>query len=466
MRKNNIMTICGLIVFCVIFVNLFTYSAIFAPEDTEAEDIKMVFHKKNTVEGSFLDANGEVIFAPEESYVTDTAHLPVEYSYLLGYNHYMYGTSGLRKLYKEHLYDDDGTGKGGSIQLTIDNVLQKKAYAMLKDNNLSGSVIVMDAKNAEILAMAGRQKRDYDINLLNMQEYGEKDEDGVAKFQKTWNKYLATEEFFIDPSTRDRKAPGSVYKVVTSAAAIVNGMEDYTYVDEGEIVVDGKTITNATSYPHGEETLQSALSHSTNTYFASLSLDLGEHAMADIADSFLIGEEHEIDIDFATIRSVVDFTGGDHNLAMIGFGQGALAITPLHIAMIGQSIVNDGVMIKPTVVKGMYDVYGNSVFQNNKRVILANTVKAEVAGKVKELMLGVTIDNDEERSSGNKWREKYTENIYCKTGTAQATDGATIYNSYFLCMTDEYVILISIKDTAGYGANYRDFAEKFLKELY
>lgn len=463
-NKRTLLKTLSICLFVLLGVTLLNYSSIFDGADEEAKNIKAWHHKMQTVEGSFYDANGDEIFAPSKNFLEDTTYLPIEFSYILGYNSLVYDVTGLRKTYSKHLYDDNETGKGGSVQLTVDRKLQKLAYSKLKENNLSGSVIVLNAKNSEILAMAGRQKVDYDINLLNTVTHKADKEGEKPDYQKNWEKYLSTDEFFINPSTMDKKAPGSVYKVVTSASAIINELEDYTYLDTGLLEVDGKKIRNANNAQYGEETLQTALAHSTNTYFASLSLELGQYAMNDIADRFLIGEN--INLGFATLDSDIAFDGGDHNLAMLGYGQGALAITPLHMAMIGQSIVNNGVMYKPTIVKSLMDSHGKIVSENNRHEVIAQPLKPEVTDKVKELMLGVTIFDDNLRGEGNKWREKYTGNIYCKTGTAQPTDNSSIYNSYFLCMTDDYVILISVKNTPDHGSAFKPWAEEFLKVLY
>ena len=151
---------------------------------------------------------------------------------------------------------------------------------------------------------------------------------------------------------------------------------------------------------------------------------------------------------------------------MLGYGQGAIAISPLHVVMIAQSVVNDGVMLKPTIIKAMYDANGKVVFENNKHEILAKTLKPDIAEGVKKLMKGVVEAKDEKKAEKDKWLKKYTENIYMKTGTAQATDNAKIYNSSLLCMTDDYVILVAIKDTPESGGSFEDLVERFLKELY
>jgi len=434
----------GIVVCVALLWSLIDSTAILDPEDTTAERIEWEEHKKVTVEGSFTDANGNVIFAPEKPYKEDTAVMPVSYSYILGYNSPTYGTSGLRDIYCKHLYNDLDTGVGGSIQLTIDDILQNKAYAALKQNQLTGSIVVLNAKNAEILAMAGYRGIDYDLNNLDAEK---------------WNRYTNSgiDGMLLSPATGDYKAPGSVFKILTAAAAIKNGMGDFVFDDVGsKIEIDGTVINNAYTFDYGPENLQTALNHSANTYFGTLSMELGEGAMRGIFNDFLVG--HEIDLGFTTLRSAAKLDGSDKNLAMVGFGQGGVAISPLHLAMIGQSFVNNGRMIKPSLIKTMYDANGKIIYKNTEHELLTQTVKPEIADEVKNLMHGVTLDKHPD------W--DYTDRIYSKTGTAQTTDGSKIYNSYFLCMTEEYVILVSINNTPGYGANYSYIAESFLKELY
>lgn len=444
MRKNIVTMIIGTIVFIIAVIALINSTAIFDPEDTTAADIEKKKHMESTVEGAFLDADGNIIFAPEKNYNEDKTELPLPYSYILGYNSPMYGATGLREQYYKHLYNDKDTGTGGSIQLTIDTVLQNKAYSMLKDHNLAGSIVVLNAKNAEILAMAGRRNVDYDVSNLTAEK---------------WAKYNdgSVEGILLSPATGDYKAPGSVFKILTAAAAIKNGMRDFVFDDEGnQIVVDGYTITNAYSTDYGPETLQSALTHSSNTYFGTLSLELGEKAMKSIFNDFLVGQK--IDLGFAVLNSAGNLNGSDKNLAMVGFGQGGVAISPLHMAMIGQSFVNNGKMVKPTLIKALYDANGITIFSNTEHELLTQTVKPDIANEVKELMNGVAKEKYPD------WL--YTDKIYCKTGTAQIKEGVQIYNSYFLCMTDDYVILISINNTPDFGGDFSYIAESFLSELY
>lgn len=474
MKKHTTTFVLGFLIFIFTCIKLVDFTAVFNPEDTTAKDVSLKIHYENCTEGKFTDSKGETIFEPVDDYMSDTAHMPVEFSYVLGYNHYVYGQSGLRYQYRDHLYDDNGTNKGGTVQLTIDSVLQNKAYAALRDGKLSGSVVVLNAKNGEILAMAGRNETDYDIDAIRYtyipsdasKEEKEKLTKQNADSSEVWSYYNTIPGFFLPPAVGDYKAPGSVFKILTAASAIINGMEDYTYEDTGTLTVDGEDIPNAAGGVYGLQNMQEALSTSTNTYFGSLALELGERNMNSIYKSFLVG--NTIDLGFTRLNSSVTFNGSDYNLALLGFGQSMVAVSPLHMAMVGQSILNDGKMLKPTIIKALYDANGNEVYRNNEHEVITETVKPDVARKLKELLKGVTAYSDSKRALNKEteWLKAYTPDIYSKTGTAQITNYSNEYYSYYLCMTDDYVILASINDTSVSGSGYAYIAEKFLKELY
>ncbi len=442
MKRHFTVFYAGTLLFFVLLVLLVVSSNPFGKMDETTKTTAEENHKEMTVEGSFADNNGKIIFAPQRPYQEDETPMHPAYSYLLGYNDEVYKATGLRAMYSDHLYDDMNTGKGGSIQLTIDKDLQEKAYSFLQEKDLSGSITVLNARNAEILAMVGRREEDFDVTNLD-----------AEKMQK----YNRIPGFLLSPATGDYKAPGSVFKILTSAAAYNNNLQDFVYEDTGELVVNGVTLHNATSTPRGRENLQMAFINSTNTYFASLSLKLGDKAMTNIFNDFLVGSK--IDLGFTTLDSSATLSTTDLNLAMVGYGQGAVAVSPLHIAMIGQSIINRGRMIQPSIVKAMYNAKGKEVYRNIEHKKLVQTVTPEVAENIKGLMKGL-VD-----AKYAKW-SAYTDAIYAKTGTAKQTDNATIYNSYFLCMTEEYVILVSINDTPDFGGDFSYIAERLLSVLY
>lgn len=448
--NHKLTLIIGMLVMIAISVGALHFSRVLYVNDPAKEDIKKAEKIKNVVEGDIIDRADEVILNPTEPLPENSTKVDLAYSYIVGYNHISLGSSGLRKAYSEHLFNDDETGKGGTIQLTIDHMLQKSAYQLLKGEDMAGSIIVMDVKTGELLAMASRRSEDLDLNELDNDKFDE---------YSNWTDVKGRKNLFVDPAREEQEAPGSVYKVVTACAAIENGLGDYKYTDTGETVIDKATIKNAKNGVYYDETLESALINSTNTYFANLSVKLKERNMKEMAEKFLVGSQ--VDVGFSVLPSVIEFNGRDANLAMIGFGQGSLALTPLHIALIGQSISNDGEMIKPVLVKKLYDAKGRNIFEDNGGKLLAKTVKKSTAKKIKELMQSVTESNFPEFLN-------YNSKVYSKTGTAEIEygGGKIIHHTYLLSMTDDYVVLVSVNDTYGYGSDLKGYVEKMLSLLY
>ena len=87
-------------------------------------------------------------------------------------------------------------------------------------------------------------------------------------------------------------------------------------------------------------------------YFMNRALKLGGLRLYKTGKSFLLGED--ISLDFATIHSNFDLKGYEDNVvATTAFGQGETLVTPLQMAMVTQSIANDGVMLKPYLFKSV-----------------------------------------------------------------------------------------------------------------
>lgn len=436
--KNRTMVV---IVSCLVLaftVYLMSYSGIIdnANQKTEKESLITQLHKNKTVEGSFVDSDGRNIFSPKEPFDKNT-EVPVAYSYVLGYNSIIYGTSGMRNIYEKFLYEDKGTGKGGIIQLTTKNTLQNVAYKELQSKNLSGSIVVLENRTGRILACVSRKNIDYEVS--NIDEY--------------YEKYNEINGFFLPSATMDQDPPGSIFKIITTAAAIETQNGDYEYTDTGEYIVDDAQIHNYGNYAYGTETLSSAYKHSTNTYFSALAVEkIGENAARNIAERFCIGEQ--IELDFAMLSSKIEYDGTDKMLAFTSFGQGKLQMSPLHIAMIGQAISNNGEMLKPYIISKMTGAKGKTTYIG----------KGEKISKAMDKKTAEKVYDIAKETAKEKYPSLYKYNVGCKTGTAQLGNG---YNhSYFLCFNDDYTALISINDTTESGGTFSGSMEKIFNEIY
>lgn len=192
-RTMVVMVSCLILAFTVY---LMSYSGIVdnANQKAEKESIITQLHKNKTTEGSFIDGDGRIIFSPKEPF-DKNAEIPVAYSYILGYNSIIYGTSGMRNDYEKFLYEDNGTGKGGTIQLTTKNTLQNIAYKELQGRNLSGSIVVLENRTGKILVCVSRKNIDYE----------------ASKIDEYYEKYNEINGFFLPSATTNQDPPGSVF---------------------------------------------------------------------------------------------------------------------------------------------------------------------------------------------------------------------------------------------------------------
>ena len=439
--KNKIMVV---IVTCLVLsfaVYLMSYSGVVTNSSVGSEKEKLLaqLHKNETVEGDFIDDDGYIIFSPQEPYNSDNTSMSPAYSYLLGYNSVIYGSSGLRNTCTDTLYEDLETGKGGTIQLTTKNSLQNMVYAELSGRNLDGSIVIIENKTGKILACASRKQCDYVASAID----------------NFYDKYNNIEGCFLPSATTDQEPPGSVFKIITTASAIETENDEFEYMDTGLYTVDDANIHNYGNYAYGNETLFTAFKNSTNTYYAALAVEkIGESNLRNTIARFCIGEE--INLDFTTLKSNFEFDGTDKTLAFTSFGQGKLQMTPLHIAMIGQAIANDGVMLKPYIISKEIDAKEQVVYVGKKE-ILSVALDKKTARKVKEI-------------ANNTVKEKYSDlyeidnSICVKTGTAQI--GTGFNHSYFLCFNDKYTILVSVNNTIESGGNYKGIVKSIINEIY
>lgn len=216
--------------------------------------------------------------------------------------------------------------------------------------------------------------------------------------------------------------PGSTFKIVTTAAALENGVPwDREFEVERSYTPQDTTrqIFNYGQSLCGGTFLQ-VFTVSCNTPFARLGNELGAEAMVAQATRFGIGETIPFDLPGAA-RSVFgdvgDFDRDAPRLAQSSFGQNAVSIVPLHLAMIAGSVANGGRMMQPFVVQTTYDGDG-SVLKRREPELWRTTMSPQTAATLTEGMVSVVQGGTArccmELASGAQ--------AAAKTGTAQLRD--------------------------------------------
>jgi cell division protein FtsI (penicillin-binding protein 3) len=318
------------------------------------------------------------------------------------YEHLLAGTAGERTVE----IDPDGKAIAGgigtevdpvagtSIVTTIDRDLQYQTQLALEQaveaqDARGGSVVVLDPKTGEILAIASAPS--FDPNAF---------EDSR---ESTWRLRAMTDAF----------EPGSTNKVITAAAALQEGAMrlDETMFVPWEMDVDEFTIHDSHPHPTIRMTLGDIIAESSNIGAAKVGFALGAPEMARYLARFGLGRPTGIGFpgEARGIMLPLD-EWGDANLATIAYGQG-ISATPLQMASVFATLANDGRRVDPRLVTATVDATGERdelPVAEPERV-----VSAETADAVTQMLVYAVEDG-----TGNRARI-HGYQVAGKTGTAR-----------------------------------------------
>ncbi|MEY2900564.1 MAG: hypothetical protein RL247_730, partial [Actinomycetota bacterium] len=238
------------------------------------------------------------------------------------------------------------TPEGASVQLTLDPQLQQLAFDALGDRQ--GAIIAMEPSSGRILAMVSTPS--YDPNRLAshstssvLEAYNELSEDPGNPLA---NRAIAGDQYF----------PGSVFKVLMTAAALESGnftaQSEFPNLPELQLPLSSDVIRNSGGRLCGageNVTLEDAFRLSCNIPYAELGLELGENAIGSLADNFGFGATLEIPL--AVTPSNFPRGLDEAQLMLSSFGQFDVRVTPLQVAMVSAAVANEGNLMKPNMVE-------------------------------------------------------------------------------------------------------------------
>jgi cell division protein FtsI/penicillin-binding protein 2 len=287
---------------------------------------------------------------------------------------------------------------GTTLVLTINRDLQARLESIL-DQSLNeygaknGTIIVMDPRNGEILAMATTPRMD----LNNYGNYFELYDDGSQYNRSIGMTY----------------EPGSVFKVLTMAAALDSGTvtPETTFIDTGVIEVGGITIYNWNRDAWGQQNMTGCMQHSLNVCLAWLSSQMGTQTFYGYMDRFGIGHPTGVDLSGEAPGRLKRPGDGDWypvDLGTNSFGQG-IAVTPLQMLMAASAIANEGKMATPHV---LYSMIRDGHQYNVPSQYAGSPISAETARTLNE-MLAVSLEQESSLALLPGYR------LAGKTGTAQ-----------------------------------------------
>lgn len=205
----------------------------------------------------------------------------------------------------------------------------------------------------------------------------------------------------LDLALTGRYAPGSTFKVVTTAALLERGLTPDEQVDcPAQIVVDGRPFTNAEDQALGEVPFRTAFANSCNTAFVGLATELSPDALRDAASAFGLGHEPALGVDVFT--GDVPVTESATELAAAAIGQGRVLASPFAMADATAAAARGAALTPSLVLEGDGD--GPQ----------PRPLPDPVAGALPDLMRAVVTDG-----SGGAMADVSGGPVHAKTGTAE-----------------------------------------------
>jgi peptidoglycan glycosyltransferase len=303
--------------------------------------------------------------------------------------------------------------RGGTVKLTLNPAAQQAAYDALGDNK--GAVVALDPRTGAILTMVS--KPSYDPNPLASHS--------VEEQQAAWQVLQEDlEKPTLNRAIAQTLPPGSVFKIVTAAAALESGRYEPDSLIPGPAEYDLPQSTvdlpNQSGEPCGsgpEEltTLTNALRVSCNTAFAYLGNDLGDDALREQAERFGYNSEPLTDDDLNEATSIFPAELDDPRTALAAIGQFDVRATPLQIAMVSAGIANDGTVMNPYLIEELRDPDRVKVLERTEPEELSRAVSTETAQELTAMMVEVV-----ENCTGQNGQLDGIQ-VAGKTGTAQTT---------------------------------------------
>ncbi|MBQ0140549.1 MAG: penicillin-binding protein [Kurthia sp.] len=375
------------------------------------------------------------------------------------------GKMGLERTYDQELRGTDGgkisltdeSGKvkdvllhsevedGQTIQVTIDSLLQKRAYAALDD--ATGSTVIMQPKTGALLTLV--TKPSFDPNLMVR---------GIS--QSEYDNYANNPNKPFTSRYAQRYAPGSTLKAITAAVAFdVGTLKENTVrkIDGLQWQKDSSwgnyKITRVTD--NAEVDYQKALIYSDNIFFAQEGLELGEKKLRAGFTKFGFEQAYDLpfSMDVAQISSDKTFDN-DILLADTAYGQGQLLMSPIHQAVAYSAFANDGKIVSPHLI-----------FKEKSKTTQA--ASTEAVEKVNKALLQVVSNKNGTAHLLNS----NSSSLAAKTGTAElkSAQGTTGQENSFLMAFDtekeNYIFLSLVENHKETGKTATELAAKLIPEL-
>jgi cell division protein FtsI (penicillin-binding protein 3) len=295
---------------------------------------------------------------------------------------------------------------GATVELTLDAAIQdaterELAAGVAAARAAAGAAIVLDPATGEILALAN-------VPTFSPNKPG-------GRRDRRWRDRIRNR------AITDPYEPGSTFKAMLAAAALDTGVvrpQDMIFCENGRFPYGRWTINDA--HPHGWLSFAEVVQYSSNIGTSKVAEKVGRERYAAFLRAFGFGQRTGIDLpgeSAGIVRAVERWARID--LATHSFGQG-IAVTPLQMAAAFAALANDGVLMRPYVVRRIVGP-GGRVLRENEPVAVRRVVSSRTARTVTTLLRRVV-----EEKGGTGSRAKLEDfSVAGKTGTSQKVDPVT-----------------------------------------
>ncbi|MCL5985410.1 MAG: penicillin-binding transpeptidase domain-containing protein [Actinobacteria bacterium] len=461
--KNIFLAI--VILFAAISINLI-YTQLVNPQTVlgHPENLRYILDEAMEPRGDIYSKDGALLAQSKQDGQLYLRYYPYGeiFEPMLGFFNPKYGKSGIEQAldnYISHkkwprligtisrLISMNLSDEPSTITLTIDSRLQKKAYDLLSGRR--GAVVAMNPKSGEVFVLVSSPS--FDPNRL----------------VEDWEVLLRDEDApFLNRATMGLYPPGSIYKIITTAAALENEIGINKTVNcAGELKVEGNTITEFEGSSHGEVDLEQAFAKSCNIFFASLSLDLGSDLLSRYSSRFGFGDKIPFELSVQKSQLGLTDQNDDVALAWTGIGQAKVLVTPLQMALVASAIANDGIIMEPHLLENIKSSDGK-LLQHTGSKILFRALEKQTADKISEMMQDVV-----ENGTGKAACVPGTE-VAGKTGTAEVGTDERPHSWFigFAPAKNPAIALSIIVENGGTGGVeaahlFKEIVSEYLKEF-
>ena len=310
------------------------------------------------------------------------------------------------------------------ITLTVDANASAAAYDALSAYGKQGACVVYNYKTGEVISSVSTYSYDPEappeINEDNEHEY-----EGV----------------YLDHVLSSSYTPGSIFKLVTAAAAIENipDLFERTWYCEGHEDIGGAEVRCVDGEAHGTLDFYGALEHSCNIVFAELAVELGSEKMTAAAEKMGINLSYEID-DVSTAKGHYDVSKATTNeLAWSGVGQYNDEVNPMQMAILCGAIANGGNSVNPTYIKsgtgdllkmiGLNDTKSRELLKSSTASTLSRSMPSYTFGSLSVRAKTGTAEVGDEKSP-NAWMVGFSTDEDCPLAFACVVEDAGFGSQY------------------------------------